>query len=163
MFLASHISHVTPKNTCPHKGGGGNLPFGWIPFPGILLSEIMKNKDEKNSPNREREIQFSFRVNEAESNMILKRARTSKSVSEYLRKIATTGKVVIPPPAVDRETLIELTRIGNNINQIAHRVNQSEANIFHKSTKKELQQNLQLIQDLLKDKINLLDDLIYKK
>lgn len=122
----------------------------------------MKEKSKGPVP-RTRELQLKFYVTVEELSLIKKRAQSFKNVSEYLRKISTTGKVVTPHPATDRETLIELSRIGNNINQLAHRVNQSDTNIFQKAIRRELTESLKAVSDLLESKITGLDNHIYGK
>lgn len=122
----------------------------------------MKENSKGPAP-RTRELQLKFYVTVEELSLIKKRAQSFKNVSEYLRKISTTGKVVTPHPATDRETLIELSRIGNNINQLAHRVNQSDTNIFQKAIRRELTESLKAVSDLLESKITGLDNHIYGK
>lgn len=124
----------------------------------------MKEETKSNkATSREREVLLTFWVTPGEKAQILKRAQSFKNVSEYLRKISTTGKVVTPHPATDREALIELSRIGNNINQLAHRVNQSDTNIFQKAIRRELTESLKAVSDLLESKITVLDNHIYGK
>lgn len=65
---------------------------------------------------------LSFRVSEEEYNTIKNNAEKAElKISEYLRKISTDEKII----KIDLSALIiELGRIGNNINQIAKQVNQ---------------------------------------
>jgi len=55
---------------------------------------------------------------------------------------------------------LELNRIGNNINQIAKRINSSEANIFHKGTKKELEQMIDELKAVLAENTSNLKKII---
>jgi hypothetical protein len=110
---------------------------------------------------RERGFLMRFFVDENEKEKIQKKASHNKSLSAYLRKMAMDGKVIVPKPSIDREALMEMTRIGNNINQIAHKINQAEANIFNKSTKAELLSAVEGLKAILEEKINVLDDHIY--
>ncbi|MDA3817340.1 MAG: MobC family plasmid mobilization relaxosome protein [Prolixibacteraceae bacterium] len=95
---------------------------------------------------------MKFWVTDEEKERILKKAKGSQSLSDFLRKIALKGRVIHPVPAIDRTTFTELNRIGNNLNQIARHLNSAEANIFHKRTKKELQERLTYFDEKL-DKI----------
>jgi hypothetical protein len=110
---------------------------------------------------RERDIKLNFYVTKKEEEVIKRKALNFQSLSDYLRRIAVSGKVYLPAPSIDREALIELTRIGNNINQIAKRVNQAEANIFQKSTKRELSESLDVLIKALDTKIFILDKKVY--
>jgi len=111
----------------------------------------MTNSRRK-EPERIRPRQMKFWVTDEEKERILKKARGSQNLADYLRKIALKGKVIHPVPAIDRTTFTELNRIGNNLNQIAKHLNSAEANIFHKRTKKELQERLTYLDEKL-DKI----------
>jgi len=107
---------------------------------------------------RKRSIPMQFYVNTEEKEKILKKARGSQNLADYLRKIALKGKVVHPVPAIDRTTFTELNRIGNNLNQIARHLNSAEANIFHKRTKKELQERLTYLNEKLDEISSKLND-----
>ncbi len=98
---------------------------------------------KKQKPNREREIQIKFYVNKKEAEKIKKRARDFQSVSQYLRKISINGKVRVSPPSISLEHYLELNRIGNNINQIARKVNSSEVNPFHRKNKEAIERQLE--------------------
>jgi 4-hydroxyphenylpyruvate dioxygenase-like putative hemolysin len=55
-------------------------------------------------------------------------SRGYKDFSEFARKLLTQGKIVKVVVATDPSQIRgELSRIGSNINQIAHRVNAGEA------------------------------------
>lgn len=60
-----------------------------------------------------------------------KALKAGLSVSDYIRRVAVTGKVAIKnelsASRMDTETLAELNRIGNNINQIAYHLNAGNA------------------------------------
>lgn len=108
----------------------------------------MTNSRRK-EPDRIRPRQMKFWVTDEEKEMILKKARGSQSLADYLRKIALKGKVIHPIPAIERTTFTELNRIGNNLNQIAKHLNSAEANIFHKRTKVDLQGELNSLNERL--------------
>lgn len=83
---------------------------------------------------RTRPKQMKFRVTEKEKEMILENTKKLgfKSFDKYARKMLLDG-YVINLKSADDETLdhlmAEVSRIGNNINQIARRVN-SNQNIY---------------------------------
>lgn len=129
-----------------------NLPFGWI----FLRKKQEKMRNKK--PDRVRPRQMKFWVTDEEKEKILKKAKGSQNLTEYLRKIALKGKVIHPVPAIDRTTFTELNRIGNNLNQISKHLNSSEANIFHKQTKKELQGELTRLNERLDEITNKLNN-----
>ncbi len=117
----------------------------------------MTNSRRK-EPERIRPRQMKFWVTDEEKERILKKARGSQNLADYLRKIALKGKVIHPVPAIDRTTFTELNRIGNNLNQIARHLNSAEANIFHKRTKKELQERLTYLNEKLDEISSKLND-----
>ena len=68
--------------------------------------------------NRKREKQIKFYVNEKEYDQIKKKVKKSKlKQQEYLIKSALNKKIIV----IDglKEILLELSREGNNLNQIA--------------------------------------------
>ncbi len=68
--------------------------------------------------NRKREKQIKFYVNEKEYDQIKKKVEKSKlKQQEYLIKSALNKKIIV----IDglKEILLELSREGNNLNQIA--------------------------------------------
>lgn len=70
------------------------------------------------SENRKREKQIKFYVNEKEYDQIKKKVEKSKlKQQEYLIKSALNKKIIV----IDglKEILLELSREGNNLNQIA--------------------------------------------
>lgn len=64
-------------------------------------------------------------------------------------QMALNGKIIERPPSINLEHYRALNQIGNNLNQLTRRVNSSEANIFYKSTKKELEEILANLTALL--------------
>lgn len=64
-------------------------------------------------------------------------------------QMALNGKIIERPPSINLEHYQALNQIGNNLNQLTRRVNSSEANIFYKSTKKELEEILANLTALL--------------
>jgi predicted nucleotidyltransferase len=55
---------------------------------------------------------------------------------------------------------LELNRIGNNINQLTRQVNSGEANIFHKRAKKEIEEALTDLTELLRANTEALKELL---
>ncbi|MGU9008407.1 plasmid mobilization protein, partial [Clostridium perfringens] len=77
------------------------------------------------SENRKRDKQIKFYVNEKEYEQIKKNVEKSKlKQQEYLIKSALNKKIIV----VDglKEILLELSREGNNLNQIAKKINEGE-------------------------------------
>ena len=76
-------------------------------------------------PNRERPVQVKFRVTPEERQMIDKRmAQTGISnMASYLRRMALNGYILKLDLPELREMVSLLRRYGNNLNQIAKRVN----------------------------------------
>ena len=99
-------------------------------------------KTIKKEPARVRPLQVKFWVTEEEKQRIEKRAAKFQSTAAYLREMALKGKIVERPPSITLNHYLELNRIGNNINQLTRQVNSGEASIFHKRTKRELEEIL---------------------
>lgn len=114
----------------------------------------------KKEPARVRPQQIKFWVTEEEKQRIEKRAAKFQSTAAYLREIALKGKIVERPPSITLDHYLELNRIGNNINQLTRQVNSEEANIFHKRTKKEIEQVLTELTGLLKENTKALKELL---
>lgn len=76
-------------------------------------------------PNRERPVQVKFRVTPEERQMIDRRmAQTGISnMASYLRRMALNGYILKLDLPELREIVSLLRRYGNNLNQIAKRVN----------------------------------------
>lgn len=89
--------------------------------------EMASNK--KKQPNRKQPKQISFRVSESE---YLKLERSAKvlniSVPAFVKKKAQGARVVAPKinPDDSKEITRQLAALGNNVNQLAKRVNQIE-------------------------------------
>ena len=72
--------------------------------------------------NRKRSINIGFRVNENESKVIYSKIEKSRlSMREFILSCITNKEILIKDGG--REVIIELKRIGNNLNQLAHNVN----------------------------------------
>ena len=80
-----------------------------------FLGRKKKKESEKQS------VHIDFKCTKEEKEKIIKKASTL-SVSEYVRRAALDKSLKILS-TIDRETRIELSRMGNNINQIARVLN----------------------------------------
>ncbi|MGV2805055.1 plasmid mobilization relaxosome protein MobC [Clostridium perfringens] len=99
--------------------------------------------------NRKREKQIKFYVNEKEYNQIKKKVEKSKlKQQEYLIKSALNKKIIV----IDglKEILLELSREGNNLNQIAKKINEGEQKDI-KEMKNKLNDLWDLIEKILKE------------
>ena len=117
-------------------------------------------KTIKKEPARVRPLQVKFWVTEDERKRIEKRAAKFQSTAAYLREIALKGKIVERPPSITLDHYLELNRIGNNLNQLTRQVNSGEASIFHKRAKKEIEQALTELTELLKENTKALKELL---
>ncbi|MDC4246388.1 plasmid mobilization protein [Clostridium perfringens] len=99
--------------------------------------------------NRKREKQIKFYVNEKEYDQIKKKVKKSKlKQQEYLIKSALSKKIIV----IDglKEILLELSREGNNLNQIAKKINEGEQKDI-KEMKNKLNNLWDLIEKILKE------------
>ncbi|HFD2038362.1 plasmid mobilization protein [Clostridium perfringens] len=99
--------------------------------------------------NRKREKQIKFYVNEKEYDQIKKKVEKSKlKQQEYLIKSALNKKIIV----IDglKEMLLELSREGNNLNQIAKKINEGEQKDI-KEMKNKLNNLWDLIEKILKE------------
>ncbi|MCL1440792.1 MobC family plasmid mobilization relaxosome protein [Enterobacter hormaechei] len=101
------------------------------------------------SENRKREKQIKFYVNEKEYDQIKKKVEKSKlKQQEYLIKSALNKKIIV----IDglKEIPLELSREGNNLNQIAKKINEGEQKDI-KEMKNKLNNLWDLIEKILKE------------
>lgn len=99
--------------------------------------------------NRKREKQIKFYVNEKEYDQIKKKVEKSKlKQQEYLIKSALNKKIIV----IDglKEILLELSREGNNLNQISKKINEGEQKDI-KEMKNKLNNLWGLIEKILKE------------
>ncbi|MEG0645330.1 MAG: plasmid mobilization relaxosome protein MobC [Cetobacterium sp.] len=93
--------------------------------------------------NRKRDKQIKFYLTEKEYDQIKKKVEKSKlKQTDYLIKSALNKKIIV----VDglKEILLELSREGNNLNQIAKKINEGEQKDI-----KEMKRNLMELWDLI--------------
>ena len=62
-----------------------------------------------------------------------KRSKTYYSQSEYIRKCVLDKKITVIPGV--RDLIVDLKRIGNNLNQLTHRVNAGEVTVLGNNLK----------------------------
>ena len=89
--------------------------------------EMASNK--KKQPNRKQPKQISFRVSESEYLNLERSAKVLNiSVPSFVKKKAQGARVVAPKinPDDSKEIARQLAALGNNVNQLAKRVNQIE-------------------------------------
>lgn len=77
--------------------------------------------------NRNRNIQIKFNVSEEEKALIDKRQKQSgiENKGAFYRKMLIDGYVVKTDVALLKEITVGMSRIGNNVNQIARVANQN--------------------------------------
>ena len=72
--------------------------------------------------NRKRSETLTIRLTKAEKAAIISKAKKARtSLTEYILAISKDVKIVLPPDTAP--IVLELKRIGNNLNQIAAKVN----------------------------------------
>ena len=101
---------------------------------------------------RLRDKQLNIRVTEYEYQLILERMKQSGSASlrEFVVDSATNGFLINVDYSDIKDLAYEINRIGNNINQIAHKIN-SEGSIY-KTEIEEVQDNVDKIWKILRAK-----------
>lgn len=78
------------------------------------------------SEKRRRNETLTIRLNKAEKSAIIAKAKRAKmNLTEYILAISKQTEIVLPPDTAP--IVIELKRIGNNLNQIAAKVNSGVA------------------------------------
>jgi len=75
-----------------------------------------------------------------------KRSKTYYNQSEYIRKCILDKKITVIPGI--RELIIDLKRIGNNLNQLTHKVNYGEVPVLGDNLK-EIEGDLSIVWDNL--------------
>ncbi len=76
--------------------------------------------------NRRRSETVTIRLTKAEKASLTAKAKSAKmTLTEYILAVSRDKKIVLPPDTAP--IILELKRIGNNLNQIAVRVNSGMA------------------------------------
>ncbi len=101
---------------------------------------------------RLRDKQLKIWVTDYEYELIKERMKKSGSSSlrEFVVDAATNGFLINVDYSDIKALAYEINRIGNNVNQIAHRINSE--NIVYKAEIKEVQENVDMIWKLLRAK-----------
>lgn len=101
---------------------------------------------------RLRDKQLNIRVTQYEYELIKERMKKSGSASlrEFVVDAATNGFLINVDYSDIKSLSYEINRIGNNVNQIAHRIN-SEG-IIYKTEIEEVQENIDMIWKMLRAK-----------
>lgn len=91
---------------------------------------------------RLRDKRLEICVSDTEYEMILQRMELCKeaNLGRYMRRMAIDGCFFVVDDSAIKEMTYEINRIGNNINQIAHRVNTGG-----EITKKEIEEVKEMI------------------
>jgi len=80
-------------------------------------------------PERKRKHHISCYLDDKEYTAFRdKKSKTYYSQSEYIRKCVLDKKITVIPGI--RDLIIDLKRIGNNLNQLTHRVNSGEVTVL---------------------------------
>lgn len=101
---------------------------------------------------RLRDRQLNIRVTDYEYALIQERMKKagSSSMTEFMIDAATNGFLINVDYSDIKTLSYELNRIGNNINQIAHRIN-SEGSVY-KAEIEAVQENIDLIWKMVRAK-----------
>lgn len=105
-----------------------------------------------NKPFRLREKQLNVRVTEYEYQLIQERMKQSGSstLRAFLVDSATNGFLINVDYSDIKNLAYEINRIGNNINQIAHKINSENA--IYRSDIEEVQDKVDMIWKMLRAK-----------
>ncbi len=98
--------------------------------------------------NRQRNLQLKIWLSQEEKDLILERMKSipTKNIGAYIRKMSIDGYIINADMSELKNFNTELRSIGNNINQIAKRVNET-SNIYNDDIA-ELQERLKSIWQL---------------
>lgn len=107
---------------------------------------------------RLRDRQLNIRVTEWEYKLIQERMEKSGSASlrEYMVDAATNGFLINVDYSDIKSLAYEINKIGNNINQIAHKINSENA--VYKSEIEDVQEYMDMIWKLLRSKFYQIPD-----
>ena len=104
----------------------------------------MPNKEEIIVPKRERSKQLNIRLSENEVELLQKNIEKSKlKQSEYIRKSILKKNIIVIDEI--KGLMVELKRVGNNLNQITRMMNNGE--IKDSKELSEVKNNLETVWD----------------
>lgn len=102
------------------------------------------------SEEQKKDIRLSIKISKTERDALHKKARELGywSTSKYVRDILSGIKII---PKTDMKTIIQLKKIGNNINQIAKICNENKSISSVLSVYSELMKELNFINKIISD------------
>lgn len=73
----------------------------------------------RSKANRKRRYRIEIRLTEEELYEVKEKAKKAGlSVGEFARRVFRKEKIIVPPSADERELIMEVRRIGSNLNQL---------------------------------------------
>jgi len=114
---------------------------------------IDKKMAKQNKVNRLRKHKIEFYVDDSELKTIKKREVRFQNRSHFLREVSLKAKIVLPPSALDKGAAVSLRRVGNNINQIARTLNESDFNLLDTAVRIDLINHINSMKELLNETI----------
>ena len=109
-------------------------------------SEPVKKKGGRPPSAKKRDKKINLYVTGLEELAIKKRAeRAGLNLSDYCRQLVLTGQAQVRLTPEENATLNEMAKLGNNLNQIAHRANADGIRSVAFDASKLLQQLSQLL------------------
>jgi len=109
-------------------------------------SEPVKKKGGRPPSAQKRDKKINLYVTGLEELVIKKRAeKAGLNLSDYCRQLVLTGQAQVRLTAEENATLNEAARLGNNLNQIAHKANADGIRSIAFEANKLLQQLSQLL------------------
>jgi len=109
------------------------LYIGVDPKPLKLERKDFLNKNTK-KPKRKRKHHISCYLDDREYMTFRdKKSKTYYNQSEYIRKCVLDKKITVIPGI--RDLIVDLKRIGNNLNQLTHSVNAGEVTVLGNNLK----------------------------
>lgn len=99
---------------------------------------------------RLRDKQLSIRVTDYEYALMMKRMKEvgAASMTEYIIDAATNGYLIHVDYSEMKNLAYEINKIGNNINQIAHKINSE--NMIFQSEIEEIQEDIGMIWKMIR-------------
>lgn len=127
--------------------------------------KIFNNTNRKAQPKPKRTKNITIRLTEAEKeewNARAEAAGCGNNLSKFIRLSVSDGKINAPPaiPETNYQIFVELSRIGNNINQIAKAINISlkSGNLAVTDCSGEIEALKKLMKDVKKSLIGMPQD-----
>jgi hypothetical protein len=90
----------------------------------MSLPELVKKKGGRPPSEQKRDQQITVLLTKLEKLAIKKRAeKAGLNLSDYGRQMVLTGKAQVRLTPEENEVLNQVAKLGNNLNQIAHKAN----------------------------------------